>query len=113
MGKTRVNELHSGQVRTYEIAPEDFGLARCTLEDIKTGTPQANAQCIRDVFSGRLTGPRRDAIVFNAAGALMIGGRADGYKEGIALAAELIDSGAAARKLQALSEASHDLGGRA
>ena len=108
LGRTRVNELHDGRVRTYEIAPEDFGLARCTLEDIKTGTPQANAQCIRDVFSGRLTGPRHDAIVYNAAGALMIGGRADGFREGIALASELIDSGAAERKLKELSEASHD-----
>ncbi len=107
MGRTRINELRGGSVRTYEIAPEDFGLSRCTLEDIKTGTPEVNAACIRGVFSGKVTGPQRDAILLNAAGALMIGGRAGDFREGIALARALIDSGAAERKLRDLSEASH------
>lgn len=107
MGRTRINELRKGSVRTYEIAPEDFGLSRCTLDDIKTGTPEVNAACIRGVFSGKITGPQRDAILLNAAGALMISGRADGFREGIELARTLIDSGAAERKLCELSEASH------
>lgn len=111
MGKTRVNELRGNRVRTYEIAPEDFGLSRCALEDIKTGTPEENAACIRGVFSGKVTGPRRDAILFNAAGALLIGNRADSFQEGITLARELIDSGAAERKLRDLSEASHSYQG--
>ena len=108
MGRTRINELRNGQVKTYEITPEELGLTRCTLEDIKTGEPEVNAACIRDVFARKLVGPRRDAILLNAAGALMIGGRAADFKEGIGLAAELIDSGAAARKLKELSEASQD-----
>ena len=62
MGRTRINELRGGSVRTYEIAPEDFGLSRCTLEDIKTGTPEVNAACIRGVFSGR--SPARSATPF-------------------------------------------------
>lgn len=110
MGPTRIHELHAGSRREYEITPEELGLTRCTLEDIKTGTPEVNAQCIRDVFSGKLTGPRRAAVLMNAAGALYIGKRADSLKEGVRLAAELIDSGAAEKKLRELGEASHSFG---
>lgn len=108
LGKTRVNELKNGEITTYEISPELFGLERCRLEDIKTGTPQENADMIRGVFSGKLQGPRRDAVIFNSAGALMIGEKAANFQEGIQLAKELIDSGAAEKVLQNLYEASHD-----
>lgn len=107
MGKTRINELNNGKVSTYEIAPEDFGLKRCTLDDIKTGTPEENAASITGVFSGKITGPRRDAIVLNAAGALVVGGKAADFKEGIALAGSIIESGRAQRKLEELRERSN------
>lgn len=108
MGKTRVNELNNGNITTYEIAPEDFGLSRCTLEEIATGTPQENACMVRGVFSGKDKGPRRQAVVLNAAGALMIGNKAASFKEGIQLAGEIIDSGAAQSKLNQLIEASNE-----
>ena len=108
LGKTRINELNNGSIGTYEIEPEDFGLERCSLRDIATGTPQENAAMIGDVFLGRDRGPRRTAVVLNAAGALMIGGRAGSFREGIELAGELIDSGEAQRKLRRLVEASHE-----
>lgn len=108
LGKTRINELNNGGVTSYEIEPEALGLERCSLEDIATGTPQENAAMITDVFSGKDRGPRRTAVVLNAAGALMIGGRAGSFKEGIALAGELIDSGEAQKKLNRLMEASHE-----
>jgi anthranilate phosphoribosyltransferase len=107
LGKTRINELNHGAITTYEIQPEDFGFSRCRLADIATGTPEANAVMIRDVFSGKDKGPRRQAVVLNAAGALMIGGKAHSFKEGILLAQELIDSGAAQDKLNRFIEASH------
>ena len=107
MGKTRINELNNGKVSTYEIAPEDFGLKRCTLDDIKTGTPEENAASITGVLSGKITGPRRDAIVLNAAGALVVGGKAADFKEGIALAGSIIESGRAQRKLEELRERSN------
>ncbi|MCL2817060.1 MAG: anthranilate phosphoribosyltransferase, partial [Clostridiales bacterium] len=112
MGKTRINELKNGEITAYEIAPEDFGLERCVLEDIKTGTPEENAALIKGVFSGKIKGPRRDAIVLNAAGALQVGGKADSFAEGIALAGELIDSRAAADKLRRLCEMSHSFAAR-
>ncbi len=107
LGKTRVNELNKGIITTYEIEPEDFGINRCRLVDIATGTPEANAVMIKDVFSGKDKGPRRQAVLLNAAGALMIGGKADTIKAGIKLASEILDSGAAQNKLNQFIEASH------
>jgi len=108
LGKTRINEIQDGSIKTYEISPEDFGFTRCTLEDIATGTPEVNAGVIRDVFSGSNKGPRRNAVILNAAGALYIGGKANSFAEGIQLAGEIIDSGAAQDKLNQLITASQD-----
>jgi anthranilate phosphoribosyltransferase len=107
LGKTRINELRDGWVRTFEIAPEDFGLERCKLEDVKTGTPAENAETIRGVFSRKIKGARRDAIVLNSAGALVVGGMVEDFPQGITLAAELIESGAAEKKLNELVEMSN------
>jgi len=107
LGKTRINHLKNGSVTTMEIAPEDFGLARCSIADIKTSKPEVNAETIRGVFSGKITDAKRNAILLNAAGALVVGGKVDDFQAGIALAGELIDSGAATKKLQALKEMSH------
>lgn len=108
LGKTRVKELKNGIITSYEITPEELGLTRCKLNDIVTGTPEANSVMIRDVFSGKNKGPRRQAVILNAAGALMVGDKVDSLKEGVQLAKELIDSGAAQDKLKEFTEASHD-----
>jgi len=110
LGKTRINYLKNGEVDTIEIAPEDFGFARCTLWDIKTGTPVENAETINGVFSGKVGGAKRDAIVLNGAGALVVGGKTDDFKTGIALANELIDNGSTAKKLRELQEMSNSFG---
>lgn len=107
LGRTRIIELKDGELKKYEIAPEDFGLKCCSLEEIKTGTPQENAKLIRGVFSGEVTGPQRDALILNAAGALVIGDRAKDFSEGIEKVREIIDSGAAMKKLQELVERSN------
>ncbi|MFA8439856.1 anthranilate phosphoribosyltransferase [Pueribacillus sp. YX66] len=107
LGSTKINEINHGKLSTYEITPEEFGLSRCTLEEIATGTPKENADMIRNVFSGQDKGPRREAVVLNAAGALMIGEKAGSFSEGIKLANELIDSGAAEDKLHKLISASN------
>jgi len=108
LGKTRINEIQNGSIITYEISPEEFGFTRCTLEDIATGFPEVNASVIQDVFSGRNKGPRREAVILNAAGALYIGGKANSFAEGIHLAGEIIESGAAQDKLNQLIIASQD-----
>jgi len=112
LGRTRVNELKNGSIQSYEITPEELGLKRCKLNDIITGTPEANAIMIKDVFSGKNKGPRRQAVILNAAAALMIGDKADSLKEGVKLATEILDSGAAQDKLAEFIEASHSDQGR-
>ncbi|MEG6520419.1 anthranilate phosphoribosyltransferase [Desulfotomaculum sp. 1211_IL3151] len=107
LGPTLVHELKDGKLSRYEITPEQFGLTRCTLSDIATGTPAENANTIRQVFSGIDKGPRRDSVLLNAAGALYVGGLAENIAEGLAMAADLIDSGKAQEKLRQLSEASN------
>jgi len=107
LGPTRINHLKDGEVTTFEITPEDYGMRRCALDDIKTGTPEKNAEIIRGVLAGEISGPHRDAIVLNAAGALIIGEKSVDFADGIQLANQLIDEGKAAEKLDQLKEMSH------
>lgn len=112
LGKTRINHIKNGEVNAFEIAPEDFGLCRCSLNEIKTGKPQENAELITGVLSNKISGARRDAIIINSAGALVVGGKADNFKQGVKLANELIDSGAAIDKLKQLQNMSNEFGGK-
>ena len=105
---TSVCEVNEGQYRSYTIQPEDFGLTRCTKADLAGGPPAENAQITRDILAGA-PGPRRDAVLLNGGAALYLGGKADTLADGVALAASLIDSGAAARKLEAFLRVSHQV----
>jgi len=101
-GPTRIGEVRDGQVHTYEVTPEEFGLQRATLEDISGGDAAQNASLIRGVLAGEKSA-RRDVVVLNAAAALVAAGRADHLRDAVPLAAAAIDSGAAERKLDALA----------
>lgn len=105
---TSVCEVNEGQYRSYTIQPEDFGLTRCTKADLAGGPPAENARITRDILAGA-TGPRRDAVLLNGGAALYLGGKANTLADGVALAASLIDSGAAARKLEAFLQVSHQV----
>ncbi|NLG05269.1 MAG: anthranilate phosphoribosyltransferase [Clostridia bacterium] len=107
LGKTKIMELKDGQIAEYEIEPEDFGINRCTLEEIKTGTPKENAATIRGVFDGTITGAKKDAVVLNSAGALIVGGKANNFAEGVALARSIIETGVAKEKLDVLIQMSN------
>lgn len=107
LGSTRIIELKDGKLEKYEICPEDFGLHRCSIEDIITGTPEENARTINGVFDGSISGPRRDSILLNSAGALVVGGKAESFAQGLKLAGEIIDSGKAKAKLQELRDMSN------
>ena len=104
---TKVCEVRDGWYRTTTIAPEDFGFERCTREELRGGTPEENAQITRDILAGKLHGPKRNTVLMNAGAAIYIGGEADSLKDGISLAAQLIDSGAAMAKLNAFVEKSN------
>lgn len=99
---TTVCEFRDGWFKSYQITPEQFGLARCTKEDLKGGTPQDNAQITLDILQGKEHGPKRDAVLLNAGAALYLGQKADSWQEGIDLAAKLIDSKKALETLEKL-----------
>jgi anthranilate phosphoribosyltransferase len=100
-GPTRIGEVRDGQVHTYEVTPEEFGLQRATLDDIAGGDAVQNAALIGEVLSGAKSA-RRDVVVLNAAAALVAAGRADHLRDAVRLAATAIDSGAALKKLETL-----------
>ena len=100
-GPTRIGEVREGQVHTYEVTPEEFDLQRATLGDISGGDSALNATLIRDVLGGKKSA-RRDVVLLNAAAAMVAAGHADHLQDGVPLAANAIDSGAASKKLDAL-----------
>ena len=106
IGKTAIAEIKNKNIKYYEIVPEDFGMKRCGIEDIAGGSPEFNAQVIRDIFSGADKGPRRDFLTLNNAATLYVSGKATSIQDGIALSRSLIDSGAATNKLEELIAAS-------
>lgn len=102
-GPSRVAELRDGQIRSYTVQPEDFGLPRVNLTDLKGGSAADNAEIIRRILAGE-RGPKRDIVVLNAGAAIAAGGRAADIGAGIALAARAIDNGAARDRLARLVE---------
>lgn len=98
---TTVCEIRDGWFKSFVIAPEDFGFARCTREDLRGGTPEENAAITRSILGGE-QGHRRNAVLLNAGASLYIGGKAESVKDGVTLAAELIDSGKASAVLDRL-----------
>lgn len=98
---TAVCEFKDGWFKSYTIVPEDFGFERCTKDDLKGGTPEENAKITREILGGA-KGHKRNAVLMNAGAALYIGGKAETLKDGIALAAEIIDSGKALETLDKL-----------
>ena len=103
-GPTFVAEVRDGAVREYQIRPEDFNIPRSGIEELRGGGAVENAAIVRAVLSGE-KGPKRDIVLLNSAAALVVSSRAADMREGIALAAETIDSGSAMNKLEALVEA--------
>ena len=103
---TTVCEFKDGWMKNYTITPELFGFERCLKSDLAGGTPEENAQITLSILNGE-KGHRRNAVLMNAGAALYIGGKAETMKEGIKLAAELIDCGRAADTLKRLIEISN------
>jgi anthranilate phosphoribosyltransferase len=100
-GESHVAEWHEGRVREFTVKPADAGLTLASPAALKGGDAAENAEALRAVLGG-IAGPYRDAVLLNAAAALIVAGRAGDLKEGVALAAKSIDSGAARAALDAL-----------
>ena len=105
-GETRVSELQGGMIRTYNINPVDFFRETYPLEELAGGDASTNAQLAMDILMGK-DGGRRKVVLLNSALAIVAGEKAGNIQDGIALAAECIDSGAALKKLRALAEMSN------
>jgi anthranilate phosphoribosyltransferase len=98
-GPNKVSRLKDGQVTTEMLDPGDYGFTRASLAELKGGSADENAQITRDILSGESNGARRDVVVLNAATALVASGKAADLAEGIKLANQSIDSGAAMQVL--------------
>lgn len=105
-GPSFVTSLDRGEIRSFQIVPEDAGLARASLSDLAGGDPAANAAALRGVLAGARNS-YRDIAVLNAAIALVVAGRAGDLKQGAAMAAAAIDDGRAAKTLAKLAEVSN------
>lgn len=104
-GPSQVIELKNGELRRFEITPEDAGLARSPSDALSGGTPEENAAAMQQALSG-VSGPYRDAAILNAAAGLVIAGRATTLKEGAQQAAQAIDSGTAFALIRKLAHTS-------
>ena len=103
---TKVCEIRDGWFKTYMISPEDFGFKTCEKKDLVGGTPEENAEITRKILKGEKSA-KRDAVLLNAGASLYIAGKAETFKDGIRLAAELIDSGKAYETLEKIIEVSN------
>lgn len=107
-GPTQVWELSGGQVNSYTITPEDAGLKRASLDDIRGGSLERNLELFRGVLQGA-SGPAQDVVLLNAAATLVVAGKADDLRGGVSMASEAINSGAAKEKLEAFAALTQEL----
>ena len=99
-GPTAVCEIKDGGFTSYEIAPEQFGYVAGKPEELTGGTPQENAEITKAILNGTEKGSKRNAVCMNAGAALYIAGKAETLEDGVKLAEQLIDGGAAMKKLE-------------
>ena len=104
---TSVCEIKDGKFTSYVLTPEQFGYERCTKEELQGGTPQDNAEITKAILEGKETGAKRHAVCLNAGAALYIAGKAASIEAGVKMAEQLIDSGAALKKLEEFIEKSN------
>jgi anthranilate phosphoribosyltransferase len=103
-GITKISELRDGKIRNYSVKPEDFGMKRVKLGDIKGKDVEFNARIIKKILDPKeKNSPYRDIVLLNTAAGFVVAGRADNLKEGNRLARETIETGAAHRKICELS----------
>lgn len=101
-GETKVFRLQNGVIDNFTITPEDFGIKKATLEDLKGASPKENAELIKEILKGNITDAKLDAVAINTAAMLWAGNQAKTLEEGLSLAYNLIKSGKAYQKLEEL-----------
>jgi anthranilate phosphoribosyltransferase len=106
-GPSQVAELNEGKIKTFEVSPADAGLPKARLADLLGGDAEYNAEALRALLDGA-AGPFRDIVLYGSAAALIVAGKVGDLKEGVAKAAEAIDSGRARQTLAGLVAISHE-----
>ena len=104
---TKILELKDGQITTKELNPEDFGIALTDINDLTVSDPQKSAAVVKDILSGKESGPRKDIVILNAAAAIIAAGMADDFTSAIKTAEESISTGKASASLKILIEVSN------
>lgn len=104
---TVISEIRDGKVNTFTVSPEEFGIKRASLEDLRGGDGTANARITKDILSGKEIGAKRDVVLLNAGATLYVGGLAETVADGISLAEKTIDSGKAMETLEKLVKISN------
>lgn len=105
---TTVCEIRDGEFHSYEITPEQFGFLRCEKAALEGGSPKENAEITKSILDGEKSA-KRDAVALNAGAALYIAGKANTLEEGVRLAEQLIDSGAAKKRLEEFVQYSNEV----
>ena len=106
IGRTKISRLDKGRIKNYTLKPQDLGLEEATPEELKGGSAKENAEILRNILAGD-KGKKRDIVLLNASAALVAAGQAENLMAGIELAEEVIDSGAALKKLNQLIKLSN------
>lgn len=106
---TKICEFTDGRIESYTIQPEDYGYIPCEANELRGGTPEENARIIRDILSGKEKGAKRNAVCMNAGAAIYIDDKASSIAEGVKFAEQLIDSGKARERLDAIIEKSQKI----
>ncbi len=104
---TKIAELKDGKITNKQINPQDLGIEQARLEDLKVTDAKTSAKVLRDILSGKETGPRRDIVIVNAAAAIIAGGLADDFESALKIAQESVGSGKASASLEKLIEVSN------
>ncbi len=107
MGPTKIMQLREGRLTEQVLNPEDFGIKKTNLEELKGSDAKSNAQTIKDIITGKQNGPKKDIVVLNAAAAIIVSGLAHEFGSAMRIAQEAIDSGRAADSLEKFIELSN------
>ena len=107
--KTKISELKDGEIKTYFIEPEEFGMKKYGINEIKGGEAKENAEILKDLLQDKLQGAKKEILLLNAGAALYVGKKAESLVEGIKLADELIKNGSAYKKLEELIQYTKDV----